>query len=106
MISQNRHPRVGAYACRNKFCPNRYDDTIGGDHAFGKKRSGAECIPCLYADQMVNQGLTIEKVEAVPHLMEMFVGLLSKTGWTWQDMKDSYERMRRAGLPAASQTRF
>jgi hypothetical protein len=83
----------GRYKCRHSFCPNRYDDVIGGDNAFGKHKAGAVCVPCLYAEQMVHQGLSIERVEAVPHLMEMFVNLLGNTGWTWQHVKDSFRRM-------------
>lgn len=86
------------YRCRNKFCPNRYGDVIGGDNAFGKHKAGAVCIPCLYAEQMTEHGQTIDQVEGVPHLMEMFIGLLAKTGWTWQDVKDSYARMKNRGM--------
>jgi hypothetical protein len=81
------------HKCRNAYCPNKYDDVIGKvgwtQHATLK---GAECIPCLYAGQMVSQGQTIEQVEAVPQLMQMFLDLLVKTGWTWQDVKDAYQR--------------
>ena len=86
-----RPPR--RYPCRNTGCPNYYDDVIGGDNAFGKHKSGAECIPCLYADQMVSHGQTIEQVEAVPHLMDMFLGLLEKTGWTWDHVKEAHKRI-------------
>ena len=82
------------YKCRHAFCPNHYTDVIGGDTAFGKHKTGAVCVPCFYAEQMIEQGQTIEQVEERPELTEMFVGLLGKTGWTWQDMQDSYQRMR------------
>ena len=86
----------GRHKCRHPFCPNTYTEVIGGDNAFGKHKAGAVCVPCLYAEQMVSHGQTIEQVERVPALMQMFVGLLSKAGWTWQDMKDSYQRMAMA----------
>jgi hypothetical protein len=81
------------YKCRNAGCPNHYSDVIGGDKAFGAHKAGAECVPCLYANQMVDQGTTPEQVEAVPHLMEMFLQLLGNTGWTWQHVKDCHARM-------------
>jgi len=92
-------PRTAAarrYKCRHAFCPNHYTDVIGGDTAFGKHRSGAVCIPCLYAEQMIEQEQTIEQVEECPEVTEMFTTLLHKAGWTWQDMKDSYQRMKTA----------
>lgn len=92
-------PRTAAprrYKCRHAFCPNHYTDVIGGDTAFGKHKAGAECIPCLYAAQMVDQGQTIEQVETVPQVLEMFLKVLTMNGWTWQDMKDSYQRMKLA----------
>ena len=88
---------------RFKFCPNRYNDVIGGDNAFGKGRKNATCIPCMYAEQMVRQGQTIEQVEAVPHLVAMFTEVLAKNGWTWQNMRDSYERMKRHATEAAGE---
>src|SRR5437016_3618693 len=82
------------YKCRNSYCPNHYDGIIGQTGWTQKAGlKGAECIPCLYAGQMVDQGQTIAQVEAHPHLMGMFVNLLGNTGWTWQHVKDSYERM-------------
>lgn len=86
------------HKCRNAWCENRYDDIIGGDQAFGKHKAGAVCIPCLYAEQMVSQGQTLEQVEAVPKAMEMFLSLLGKTGWTWQHVKDSYARISAPGV--------
>lgn len=91
---------VKRYRCRNSFCDNEYDDVIGGDTAFGKHKAGAVCIPCLYTEQMVNQDLTIEKVEGVPDLMEMFLTLLGKTGWTWEHVKESFRRRVIAGPTA------
>jgi hypothetical protein len=56
--------------CRRTYCPNYYDDVVGQkgwtQHASLK---GAECIPCMFSD------------------------LLAKTGWTWQHVKDSYQRV-------------
>lgn len=86
----------GRHKCKNKWCPNYYDDVIGGDNAFGKHKAGAECIPCLYADQMVEYEITIEQVEAVPALMNQFLQLLGNTGWTWEHMKESYNRRKAA----------
>jgi hypothetical protein len=67
-----------------------------GQEGWGGGLKGAECIPCLYAHQMLDQGQTPEQIEAVLPLMESFVQLLGKTGWTWQDVKDSYERAKAA----------
>lgn len=86
------------HKCRNEFCPNTYSDIIGADSAFGLHKAGAVCIPCLYAEQMISHGQTIDQVEAEPRIKEMFVRLLEKTGWTWQDMKDALVRMRSAGV--------
>jgi hypothetical protein len=47
----------------------------------------------MYANQMFDQGTTPEKVESVPQLMDQFASLLEKTGWTWQHVKDSFERV-------------
>jgi hypothetical protein len=86
-------PQARRYKCRNAGCSNHYDDIIGGDTAFGNHKAGAVCIPCLYADQMVSHGQTIEQVEAVPLLMAQFSGLLARTGWTWEHVKESHKRM-------------
>jgi hypothetical protein len=88
----------GRWKCRNAGCNNHYDDVIGGDNAFGKHKAGAECIPCLYAAQMVDHGQTIEQVEAVPQLMEMFTQLLGNTGWTWEHVKEAHARMYSARI--------
>lgn len=89
---------MAGHKCRHSYCPNRYSDVVGQkgwtQHA---QLKGAECIPCLYANQMVNQGQTAEQVEAVPQLMEMVHGLLSATGWKWQDVKDSMARITSQG---------
>jgi hypothetical protein len=82
------------HKCRRPYCPNHYTDVIGDCWP----QSGAECIPCLYAIQMVSQGTTPEQVEAVPELLENFISLLEKTGWSWQHVKDSYSRI--AMLPS------
>lgn len=84
------------HKCCNADCLNYYDDVIGGDNAFGKRKAGATCIPCLYAEQMVDGGQTSEQVEAVPRLMEMFLQLLANTGWTWDHVKAAHLRMSQA----------
>jgi len=78
--------------CRRSFCPNYYDDVIGSPGSWGKGAK-AECIPCLFACQMVDQGQTIEQIEAVPDLMSQFATLLESTGWTWEDVKQSFGRL-------------
>ena len=93
-------PSAHRHKCRNVDCSNYYDDVIGGDSAFGKHKAGAECIPCLYAAQMVDQGTSVEKVESVPHLMEMFTRLLANTGWTWEHVKEAHARIWRAARSA------
>jgi hypothetical protein len=88
--------------CRNSYCPNFYSDVIGkAGWTQRKELKGAECIPCLYANQMFDHGTTPEKVEAVPQLMKMFDDLLTNTGWTWQHVKDSYLRVKTAATQAA-----
>lgn len=83
------------HKCRHSYCPNHYDDVIGkAGWTQRDSLKGAECVPCLYAVQLSNQGTTPEKVETVPHLMEMFTKLLANTGWTWQHVKDSYQRIQ------------
>ena len=84
MSPERQRQPAGGWKCKFPWCPNRYTDVVGGDNAFGKGRKNATCIPCMYAEQMVRHGQTIEQVEALPHLMEMFTDLLAKTGWTWQ----------------------
>lgn len=93
MLVPKAHRR---YKCRNSFCTNHYDEIIGGDKAFGSKKTGAVCIPCLYAAQLLDTGLTLDKVDETPHVKRMFLGLLAKTGWTWDDMIFSYQRMKAA----------
>lgn len=88
MDKQERHK------CRRPYCNNYYTDVIGDCWP----TTGAECVPCMYALQMVSQGTTPEQVEAVPQLTESFLDLLEKTGWTWQHVKDSYARIQM--LPA------
>jgi hypothetical protein len=80
-------PAPVRHKCRYPYCHNHYDDVIGGG-----SQKGGDCIPCLYANQMLDHGQTIEQVEGVPHLMEMFSRLLSNTGWTLQHVKESYAR--------------
>ncbi len=79
----------GRQKCSNSSCPNRYDDVVG----VGVRMKGSICIPCLYAEQMIDQGQTPEQVEGVQHLLEHFEAVLAKAGWTWQHIKDSYRRM-------------
>lgn len=81
--------------CRNAYCPNRYDDVIGQQGwTQHKSLKGGECVPCLYVNQMLDQGQTIEQVEAVPQAKQMFLDLLAKTGWTWQHVIDAYQRAK------------
>lgn len=83
---------MAKYKCRRPYCSNHYDDVIGAD-GWGGVMSGAECVPCMYAMQMVSQGTTVEQVEGNSELLGAFHELLSKTGWTWQHVKDSYSRI-------------
>jgi hypothetical protein len=76
--------------CRRSYCSNQFSDIIGGIPTVS---AGHECVPCLYAVQMVSQGTTPEQVESIPEMMESFASLLEKTGWTWQHVKDSYARL-------------
>jgi hypothetical protein len=55
---------TGRHKCRHKYCPNLYDDVIGQE-GWGGGLKGAECIPCLYAHQMLDQGQTPEQIEAL-----------------------------------------
>lgn len=82
------------HKCRHKFCFNRYDDVIGGDGAFGKKKTGAECMPCFYASSLIENELTPERVEGNSQFMAEMLPHLERTGWTWQDVKDAYLRMK------------
>lgn len=82
------------HRCRHKFCPNRYDDVIGGDGAFGSKKTGAECMPCFYAAQFIENGQTPEQIEGSAHVMEMMLPHLEKVGWNWNDVKAAFERMK------------
>lgn len=81
--------RRGQHKCRRPYCGNHYTDVIGDCWP----TEGAECVPCMYAIQMVSQGTTPEQVEAAPELLEQFNTLLGKIGWTWQHVKDSYSRI-------------
>lgn len=73
--------------CQNEFCRNTYTDVICGPDY------GAVCVPCFYADQMVNQSRTMEDIESTPHLKEMFLRVLSMNGWTWSDLQLAFQRM-------------
>lgn len=80
------------HRCRQKNCPNTYSDVIGGEMAFGKHYSGAECLPCFYAALIIEYGLTIEQIEQSENFMGMMQPHLEKTGWSWNDVRDSYQR--------------
>lgn len=77
------------HKCAQKDCPNTYTDLIGV--GWGKK-SGADCLPCFHAGMMRSAGLTPEEAEKVPELLAQFISHLEATGWTFQDVKDSYGR--------------
>jgi hypothetical protein len=79
------------YHCRQKGCPNTYTDVLGGDAAFGKNYGGGDCMPCYFAAQIVEYGLTPEQVEK-SELGAMMKPFLEKTGWIWGDVEDSYQR--------------
>jgi hypothetical protein len=80
------------FKCRQAGCPNTYTNVIGGDNAFGKNHSGADCVPCNIAAQMLDNGQTPEQIEACPQMMELMLQVLKGSGWTWQDVKDSLPR--------------
>jgi hypothetical protein len=83
------------HKCRHSYCPNYYDDVVGKagwtQHA---TLDGAECLPCLYANQIADGGKTIEEIEAVPAMVAMFESTLGPMGWGWQDVKDAYQRVK------------
>jgi hypothetical protein len=85
------------YKCRHSYCPNYYDDVIG-QGGWGTNPKKAECVPCLYAHQLLSQGQTPQDVESIPQFIEMFNSALPPMGWTWQHVKDCYQRL--AALPA------
>ena len=88
------------HKCRNPYCPNRYSDIVGKKGwTQSNNIKGAECIPCLYANQMADGAQTPEQVERVPQLMEMFTNLLAATGWKWQDIKDAHARVLESRVP-------
>jgi hypothetical protein len=76
--------------CRRSYCANTYNNVVGE----GMPLKGAECIPCLYAMQMVSRGHTPDQVEAVPHLFDIFHAVLERGGWTWEHVKESYSRIQ------------
>jgi hypothetical protein len=84
--------RARTYHCRQADCPNSYTDVLGGDAAFGSNYSGADCVPCYFAALMLSQNQTPAQVEARPELFEQMSSYLERTGWTWEDVKASYER--------------
>ncbi len=93
MATRQIASRERAYRCRQDGCPNYFSEVIGGDNAFGKNAiKSSDCIPCNFAAQMVDNGQTPEMVEAIPELLEGFIDLLEKTGWTWEHVKESFTR--------------
>lgn len=80
------------HRCRQTGCPNTYVFVLGGDMAFGRHYQDGECIPCFYAALLLEYGLTPERVENSEQMMEMFLPHLDKMGWTWNDVRDSYQR--------------
>lgn len=80
------------HKCRQKGCPNTYTHVVGGIGAFGARMSGADCLPCFYAAQLLENGQTPEQIEAVPQIMELFLPHLTEAGWTWEHVKASFER--------------
>ncbi len=80
------------YRCRQQGCPNVYTEVLGGDAAFGMNYSGADCMPCYFAALLVEYGQTPEQIEESEQLMEMFHPFLERTGWSWDNVKDSYQR--------------
>jgi hypothetical protein len=95
MNSSQNTGMTGRHKCRNSYCPNLYDDVVG-KQGWGGATHGAECIPCLYARQMIAQGQTPDQVEKVPHLMKAFSDLLAKTGWTWEQVREAHVRAKAA----------
>ena len=81
------------HRCRQMGCPNTYSDVVGGDMAFGKHYAGADCLPCFYAAMLHDNGQTPEQIEAHPTLMNEFIPHLDKCGWSWRDVKDSFNRV-------------
>ncbi len=77
--------------CRQKECPNQFDEMIGGEQAFGKRLVG-DCIPCLIAAQLVDVGKGLDLIEGNPQMLEMTAAHLENTGWTWADLVASYGR--------------
>lgn len=75
--------------CANKFCINHYNAVVGA----GARARGSICIPCLYAEQMLDQCRTPAEIEGVPSLRAHFEGVLRGTGWMWEDVKKSYALM-------------
>ncbi len=80
------------YRCRQNGCPNTYTDVVGGDNAFGKHKGHADCLPCFFAAQLIENGQTPEQIETMPHLVASFRDKLAPMGWTWDDVKASYAR--------------
>lgn len=80
------------FRCRQNGCPNTYTDVIGGDMAFGSNYRGADCLPCNFAAQLIQNRQTPEQIKQSPQLMEMFLPFLEKTGWGWADVEASFQR--------------
>lgn len=75
--------------CRQKGCPNTFTHALFADRVLV---GGADCLPCFYAAQFIEHGLTPEQVEQQPDYMESLVPHLAKGGWLWSDVKASFER--------------
>ena len=76
-----------AYRCVQKGCTNVYTETTGGDQRYSK---GATCLPCYYAGQLQHNGQTPDQIEANPQLLAMMKPHLIRGGWTWDDVKHSF----------------
>lgn len=85
------------HKCRRKYCPNFYDELIGEPGSWSKRDKGGECVPCMFAIQLASQGMEPDTVSSSSELAGQFDSFLSKTGWCWQDVIDSYQRIQ--GLP-------
>ena len=75
--------------CHIKECTNTFDHAVGGDRVL---TSGPYCLPCFYAAQLVQNGLTPEQIEERADYMEMMIPHLASAGWLWSDVKTSYQR--------------
>ena len=81
-----------SHPCAQKGCPNRYTEVIGGGGWGAKVRPGADCLPCYYAALLRRLNSTPEAVEGNARFMSEMESHLTKGGWSWQDVKRSYNR--------------